>query len=142
MPLSESSPGLDRSYGDSEWPSSSRSKNPNKSSMKKLSRQVSVEGDKRREMLKQESKDSGIVTEMSVRPKDSAQKDLQRSESMNTKARRSIKSKSEKSDKMKRSQSVKEKRKDKEPGKERSHDDLEVIKRFVLYCVFAVVSGT
>lgn len=106
-------------------------------SLKKLTRQSQVESENRREMLKQESKDSGIVTEMagmSVRPKDSASaspqppRAYQRSEtgSGSTK-KRSLKAKN-KSEQIKRSQSVKVKRtKEKiEPGREISHDDLEV----------------
>lgn len=103
-----------------------------KGSLKKLTRQPQVEPEKRREMLKQESKDSGIVTEMGVRSKDvhphSSQKEYHRSNTTQstTKTKRSFKSKSQ-SDKIKRSQSVKEKR-HREPveAKERSHDDLEV----------------
>ncbi|KAH3784909.1 hypothetical protein DPMN_162981, partial [Dreissena polymorpha] len=86
-----------------------------KSSFKKLIKQSTVDGDKRRDMLKQESKDSGIVTDTSVRPKDTG-----------TKNRRSLKSKNS-SDKVKRSQSMKDKRpKEQFDGKERSHDDSEI----------------
>jgi hypothetical protein len=102
--------------------------------LKKLTKQPTVESEKRREMLKQESKDSGIVTEMVVRPKEMAtpllQKEYQRSESTSSgsKTKRSFKSK-DKSDKIKRSQSVKVKghKPDVNPNYQRSHDDLEVI---------------
>lgn len=108
-----------------------------KGSMKKLTRQSQVESESRREMLKQESKDSGIVTEMagmSIRPKDSNSaspqppRAYQRSEtgSGSTKNRRSLKAKNAQSEKIKRSQSVKVKRTKVEAGRERSHDDLEV----------------
>lgn len=103
--------------------------------LKKLTKQPTVESEKRREMLKQESKDSGIVTEMVVRPKDIptpvSQRELQRSESTGTsssKNRRSLKSKGH-SDKIKRSQSVKVKghKEHLDPAYDkRSHDDLEV----------------
>ena len=114
-----------------------------KGSLKKLTRQSQVESENRREMLKQESKDSGIVTEMagmSVRPKDSSSaspqppRAYQRSEtgSGSTKNKRSFKSKNNQSEKIKRSQSVKVKRPNFETGRERSHDDLEVR---VFYCI-------
>ena len=109
-----------------------RGKGSGKGSVKKLTKQPTIESEKRREMLKQESKDSGIVTEMtmSVRPKElpAASKEGERKEGASgSKSKRSFKSK-EKSDKIKRSQSVKEKRsKDKYVQQERSHDDLEVI---------------
>lgn len=103
--------------------------------LKKLTRQPTVESEKRREMLKQESKDSGIVTEMVVRPKDGptpvSQREHHRSDSgtsTTTKTRRSLKSKGQ-SDKIKRSQSVKVKghKEHHDPDYEkRSHDDLEI----------------
>lgn len=108
-----------------------------KGSVKKLTRQTQVEKDenKRRDMLKQESKDSGIVTEMVVRPKDLSpsviQKEYHRSEtssSLGGSKRRSARAKVH-SDKMKRSQSVKEKRHLKDPIdplKGHAHDDLEI----------------
>ena len=104
--------------------------------LKKLTKQPTVESEKRREMLKQESKDSGIVTEMVVRPKEMStplsQKEYQKYEtstsSSGSKTKRSFKSK-DKSDKIKRSQSVKIKghKPDVDPMYQRSHDDLEVI---------------
>lgn len=124
-----------------------------KGSLKKLTRQSQVESENRREMLKQESKDSGIVTEMagmSVRPKDSNSaspqppRAYQRSEtgSGSTKNRRSLKSKNQ-SEKIKRSQSVKVKRTKVEPGRERSHDDLEVCCYCFTVCLCTFVfSGT
>ena len=99
--------------------------------MKKLTKQCTVD-EKRREMLKQESKDSGIVTEMamSVRPKEipimSKESDRKDTSASGSKSKRSFKTK-DKSERIKRSQSVKEKRtKDKFVQQERSHDDLEV----------------
>ena len=117
--------------------------------LKKLTKQPTVESDKRREMLKQESKDSGIVTEMVVRPKDITtpltQKEYQKSEtsgSSSSKTRRSLKSKNQ-SEKIKRSQSVKVKghKRDIDPAYQRSHDDLEVILALLFACFLVVFSG-
>lgn len=134
MPYTDGSIGSN--VRDSGEQSSGLKKSSSGKGLKKLTKQSTVESEKRREMLKQESKDSGIVTEMVVRPKDVpmpvSQRELQRSESTGTssssKNRRSLKSKGQ-SDKIKRSQSVKVKghKEHLDPAyDQRSHDDLEV----------------
>lgn len=107
MPVSDS--GMRSSVDDYNMSTGTRPKSPQEqTSRSKLQRQVSMtkheylgdEEHKRRQFSKQESKDSGIVTEMSLRPKDL---DLTRSESV--KARKKV----EKTPSMRSSHSAKSK---------------------------------
>ena len=108
----------------------------------KLTRQTPVEMSEKRQVLKQESKDSGIVTEMFARPKDMASssgKEYSRQESAGKgeKKSRSMQKRSQ-SMKIKRSQSCKIKS-DKDKDKaflERTHDDLEVRIFLFIFHVF------
>ena len=102
----------------------------NKGSFKaKLTRQTPVEMSEKRQVLKQESKDSGIVTEMFVRPKENKHssdnlKEYARQESR-TEKKKSMAKRSQ-SMKIKRTQSCKVKGERERDYLERTHDDSEV----------------
>ena len=102
----------------------------NKGSFKaKLTRQTPVEMSEKRQVLKQESKDSGIVTEMFVRPKENKHssdnlKEYARQESKSEK-KKSLAKRSQ-SMKIKRTQSCKVKGEREREYLERTHDDSEV----------------
>lgn len=109
------------------------SKGRSKESFKaKLTRQTPVEMSEKRQVLKQESKDSGIVTEMFVRPKDTnyssaSTKEYARQES-SSKVEKKSKSMQKRSQsmKIKRTQSCKVKGERERDYLERTHDDSEV----------------
>ena len=102
----------------------------------KLTRQTPVEMSEKRQVLKQESKDSGIVTEMFVRPKENKHssdnlKEYARQESKSEK-KKSM-SKRSQSMKIKRTQSCKVKGERERDYLERTHDDSEVSYFSLLY---------
>lgn len=109
------------------------SKGRSKGSFKaKLTRQTPVEMSEKRQVLKQESKDSGIVTEMFVRPKDTnysstSTKEYARQES-SSKVEKKSKSMQKRSQsmKIKRTQSCKVKGERERDYLERTHDDSEI----------------
>ena len=109
----------------------------NKGSFKaKLTRQTPVEMSEKRQVLKQESKDSGIVTEMFVRPKENKHssdnlKEYARQESKSEK-KKSLAKRSQ-SMKIKRTQSCKVKGEREREYLERTHDDSEVSYFLILH---------
>ena len=108
----------------------------------KLTRQTPVEMNTKGQVLKQESKDSGIVTEMFVRPKDmpsTSSKDNSQPETGTSKSEKKSRSMQKRSQsmKIKRSQSCKVKGEKDKSFLERTHDDLEVRFFFsILYVLF------